>query len=143
MSLVLQLMAATGKTVSQLVAELPKLAMIKQKFECSRDRIAQAVEKVATTFASEKLNRSDGTRVDFADGWVHLRASNTEPIVRIIAEGDLLRSSGTLVVEHSAREMLQPSCGALQLHDQRRYGDTRLSFYGRAAAIDAAREEEL
>ena len=63
--------------------------------------------------------------------------------MRIIAEGDLLRSSGTLVVEHSAREMLQPSCGALQLHDQRRYGDTRLSFYGRAAAIDAAREEEL
>jgi 16S rRNA (guanine(966)-N(2))-methyltransferase RsmD len=61
----------------------------------------------------------------------------------LIAEGNLLRASGTLVVEHSAREILQPSYGALQLHDQRRYGDTRLSFYGDAAAIDAAREEEL
>jgi phosphomannomutase len=88
MALVLQLMAATGKTVSQLVTDLPKLSMIKQKFECSRERIAEAVEKVASSFANENLNRSDGTRVDFADGWVHLRASNTEPIVRIIAEGE-------------------------------------------------------
>lgn len=88
MSLTLQLMAATGKSISQLVADLPKLAMIKQKFECSRERIAEAVERVATAFAKEKLNRSDGTRVDFAEGWVHLRASNTEPIVRIIAEAE-------------------------------------------------------
>jgi phosphomannomutase len=102
MSLVLQLMAATGKTLGQLVAELPKLAMIKQKFECSRERIAEAVDKVATAFASEKLNRSDGTRVDFADGWAHLRASNTEPIVRIIAEAE--NESATLALIERVRK---------------------------------------
>ena len=88
MSLVLQLMATTGKTVSQLVAELPRFAMIKQKQECPRERIAAASDAVAAAFANERVNRSDGTRVDFAEGWVHLRASNTEPIVRIMAEAE-------------------------------------------------------
>jgi phosphomannomutase len=86
MSLVLQLMAATGKRVSELVADLPHYVMIKQKLECPRDRIAAAAAAVADAFADEVVNRADGTRVDFEEGWVHLRASNTEPIVRIIAE---------------------------------------------------------
>jgi len=86
MSLVLQLMAATGKRVSELVADLPRFVMIKQKFPCPRERIDVATEAVASAFADERVNRSDGTRVDFAEGWVHVRASNTEPIVRIIAE---------------------------------------------------------
>lgn len=86
MSLVLQLMAATGKPISTLVAELPRYVMIKQKFECPRERIDAATAAVAEAFSSESVNRTDGTRVDFEGGWVHLRASNTEPIVRIIAE---------------------------------------------------------
>jgi len=58
--------------------------------------------------------------------------------VELIADCDLLRESGTLVVEHSARESLKPRYGLLQLHDQRRYGDTRLSFFTRTAATNAA-----
>ena len=88
MSLVLQLMAATGKPISRLVAELPRFAMVKQKMECPRDRIAGAAEAVARAFASERVNSADGVRVDFSDGWVHVRASNTEPIVRLIAEAE-------------------------------------------------------
>ncbi len=88
MSLVLQLMAQTGKSVSQLVAELPRFAMIKQKFECPREKIDAAAAVVAQKFANERVDQSDGTRVDFAEGWVHLRASNTEPIVRIMAEAE-------------------------------------------------------
>jgi 16S rRNA (guanine(966)-N(2))-methyltransferase RsmD len=53
--------------------------------------------------------------------------------LEIIAECRLLRETGTLVIEHSERETLQPRYGSLQLHDQRRYGDTRLSFYRGAA----------
>ncbi len=85
-SLVLQLMASTGKAVSGLVGELPRYAAIKEKFECSRERIEQAVRAVIAAMSRERLNTSDGVRIDFADGWVHLRASNTEPIVRIIGE---------------------------------------------------------
>jgi phosphomannomutase len=86
MSLVLQLIAATGKTASQLVAELPRYASIKEKFECDRARIARAVQAVAQAFETQNPDRSDGVRIDFPEGWVHLRASNTEPIVRIIGE---------------------------------------------------------
>ena len=86
MSQVLQLVATTGKRISELVAELPKYVLIKQKSECPRERIEQAIEAAARTFAGEKMNRSDGVRIDFAAGWVHLRASNTEPIVRVMAE---------------------------------------------------------
>jgi 16S rRNA (guanine(966)-N(2))-methyltransferase RsmD len=61
----------------------------------------------------------------------------------IIARGKLLRPSGTAVVEHSAREALQQSYDALELHDQRRYGDTLLSFYEHPANFDSAREDSL
>ena len=88
MSLVLQLIAETGKTVSQLVADLPRFVILKQKFECPREKIDAATQAVAQAFANEKINRVDGTRVDFAEGWVHVRASNTEPIVRFIAEAE-------------------------------------------------------
>ena len=86
MSLVLQLMAATGQTISQLVADLPRYASIKEKFECPRDRVTAAVAAVTDQFADHQPNTADGVRVDFPEGWVHLRASNTEPIVRFIAE---------------------------------------------------------
>ena len=86
MSLVLQLLAATGKPVSQLVAELPRYTSVKQKYELPRDRIEAAVEAVTRSFADRQPNTADGVRVDFPEGWVHVRASNTEPILRIIAE---------------------------------------------------------
>jgi len=97
MSLVLQLMAASGKRISELVAALPRYAMIKQKFDCPRERIDAATAAVAEAFSDEKVNRADGTRVDFAQGWVHLRASNTEPIVRIIAEAEDQATARSLV----------------------------------------------
>lgn len=102
-SLVLQLMASTGKSLGGLVADLPRLAMIKTKFECPRERIDAAVAATAKAFAGEKLNQSDGVRIDFADGWVHLRASNTEPIVRIIAEaGDDATANGLIAKVRAA-----------------------------------------
>lgn len=86
MAFVLQLMAATGKTVSQLVAELPRYEIIKSKFECRREDAERAVAAVKTAFAREKVDTQDGVRIDWPDSWVHARASNTEPIMRIIAE---------------------------------------------------------
>ncbi len=85
-SLVLQLMDRTGRTISQLVAELPRYAMIKRKLELPPERVAGILDRIAAAFADQRVDRSDGTRVDFAAGWVHVRPSNTEPIVRVIAE---------------------------------------------------------
>jgi phosphomannomutase len=83
---VLQLMSATGKTVSQLVAELPRYEIVKTKFPCRREDADRAVAAVREKFASEALDLQDGIRIDWPDAWLHARPSNTEPIMRIIAE---------------------------------------------------------
>ena len=57
------------------------------------------------------------------------------PSLELIGRCALLRAPGTLVIEHSAREAVSPEYGPLRLHDQRRYGDTRLSFYAAPTAI--------
>ena len=63
--------------------------------------------------------------------------------VAVIAQGNLLKKSGTIVVEHSARETLQQRYDSLKLHDERRYGDTLLSFYKHPAPMDLPREDGL
>ena len=88
---VLQLMAATGKSVSQLVAELPRYEIVKTKFECRRedaDRAVAAVRAELATEAGVTVDTQDGIRIDWLEerSWVHARPSNTEPIMRIIAE---------------------------------------------------------
>lgn len=61
----------------------------------------------------------------------------------IIAQCNLLDDSGTIVVEHSAREALQRRYDSLELHDERRYGDTLLSFYKHQAILSQLLEDRL
>jgi phosphomannomutase len=86
MAYVLQLMAGTGKSISQLVAGIPRYEIVKTKFECRREDANRAVEALKKEFASEKVDTQDGIRIDWERAWVHARPSNTEPIMRIIAE---------------------------------------------------------
>ena len=85
MAYVLSLMAATGKSISQLVAEIPRYQIVKTKFECRREDANRAVEALKLEFASEKIDTQDGIRIDWPTAWVHARPSNTEPIMRICA----------------------------------------------------------
>jgi phosphomannomutase len=86
MAYVLQLMAGTGKSLSQLVAEIPRYEIVKTKFECRREDANRAVEALKTHFIHERVDTQDGIRIDWDRAWVHARPSNTEPIMRIIAE---------------------------------------------------------
>jgi phosphomannomutase len=86
MAYVLSLMASTGKTISQLVADLPRYQIVKEKFPCRREDADRAVEAIKAEFAGENNDIQDGIRIDWPDAWVHARPSNTEPIMRIIAE---------------------------------------------------------
>lgn len=86
MALVLQLMAETGKSVSGLVEEIGGYSMHKDKFAADSQQARRIMELAARTFAEATANTSDGLRLDFPDGWVHLRTSNTEPVMRIIVE---------------------------------------------------------
>jgi phosphomannomutase len=85
-ALVLQLMAETGKTVSELVSEIGGYYMSKEKFVADKLQAQQILNSAKETFGDAKLNTTDGCRFDFDDGWLHLRASNTEPVMRLIVE---------------------------------------------------------
>ena len=86
MAYVLQLMLTTDKTISQLVAEMPRYEIVKTKFECRREDAERAVEALKKEFTTERVDTQDGIRIDWDNAWVHARPSNTEPIMRIIAE---------------------------------------------------------
>jgi phosphomannomutase len=86
---VLQSLAETGKRLSELVAEIPAYVMRKTKLPCpagAAERVTAAAREAFEHRAGAKLNDADGLRVDLPAGWVCVRASNTEPILRIIAE---------------------------------------------------------
>lgn len=97
MGLVLSLMARRGQRLSEIVASMPSYAIEKRKVELARKEEAKpAVEKIAAFYGKRgsalhggvKIDRQDGVRVDFVQerAWLHVRASNTEPIMRLIAE---------------------------------------------------------
>jgi phosphomannomutase len=86
MAFALQLLAETGKTVSQLVGEIPRYSMTKYKFPADKAKVKLILDAVKKLFPNAKIDSSDGFRFDFPDAWIHIRSSNTEPIVRVIAE---------------------------------------------------------
>jgi phosphomannomutase len=86
MALVLDLMAETGQALSALADALPRYAIIKDKYPVDRDRLPQLFAALRGAWPEARVNEEDGLRLDWADRWVHVRPSNTEPIVRVIAE---------------------------------------------------------
>jgi phosphomannomutase len=84
--------AARQQPLSQLVAALPGYSMLKGEVPLNRHRIPQLLELLATSFGEVSINRQDGLRVDLPSGrwgdnaWFHVRVSQTEPFVRVIAE---------------------------------------------------------
>ncbi len=88
MALVLDLMAARNKPISEIVADLPHYEIHKTKVSLDRDKIPAALDALEATFADAKANRLDGLRLDWENAWLLVRASNTEPVVRAIAEAE-------------------------------------------------------
>lgn len=86
MAFVLQLMADTGKTVSQLASEVGGYTMYKSKYPADKKQAQAVNEKAKAVFKDAQLNTADGCRYDLDDGWIHIRTSNTEPIMRVIIE---------------------------------------------------------
>jgi phosphomannomutase len=90
MALVLDLLAATGEPLSQLVDRLPRYAMVKDQYPLASASRPEAVaalwDRITEAYSEARADRRDGLRLEWADRWVHVRASNTEPIVRVIAE---------------------------------------------------------
>lgn len=92
MALVLDLMAVSGEPLSRLVAALPRFSMVKDQYPlpaagtAGAGQIGELWERIAAAFPDARVDRRDGLRLEWDERWVHVRASNTEPIVRVIAE---------------------------------------------------------
>jgi len=85
-ALILQIMTETNKTISQLTSEIGGYYMTKQKFPADKAQAQQILDIAKRTFSDAKLNTTDGCRFDFDHSWLHLRTSNTEPVMRLIVE---------------------------------------------------------
>ena len=96
-ALFLTLLAKSGKTVSELKATYPQYAIAKTKLELRPemdvDAILKAVEK---HYQGQRVTTIDGVKIDFDDSWVHLRKSNTEPIIRIYSEAHTMEKASQL-----------------------------------------------
>ncbi len=88
----LELMAVSREPVSRLVAALPRFSMVKDKYPIAKagaepsSDVSELWERIAAAFPDARADRRDGLRLEWDDRWVHVRSSNTEPIVRVIAE---------------------------------------------------------
>ncbi|MDD2590651.1 MAG: phosphoglucosamine mutase [Fermentimonas sp.] len=86
-ALFLTYLAKSGKKPSELRKEYPSYFMSKQKVELSSEmNIDDILDKIKEKFSDQKVTDIDGVKIDFPDKWVHLRKSNTEPIIRIYSE---------------------------------------------------------
>jgi phosphomannomutase len=99
MALVLDAMAERDLPISALADELPRYAMCKTKIELARDKIAESFTRLQQYFPDATPDRLDGLRLDWPNAWLLVRASNTEPIVRIIAEAQTAEESQHLCDE--------------------------------------------
>jgi phosphomannomutase len=86
MAMVLNAMADREMKLSELAKELPRYEIYKTKVTMPADAVAAGLEKLEKHFSAAESNRMDGLRLDFPGKWLLVRASNTEPIVRLIAE---------------------------------------------------------
>lgn len=86
-ALFLTLLAKSGKKVSELKKDYPEYAIAKTRIELTPDMdIDLLLAKVKDHYKKEKITDIDGIKIDFPDSWVHMRKSNTEPIIRIYSE---------------------------------------------------------
>ena len=103
-ALIVELLAVSGKTLSQLVAELPPCVMIKRKVPLDRAAVSERGPGLPSKdfAAGAELDTTDGYKLVWPDRWVHLRASGTEPVSRIIAEAPSLEEAETLCQQSAA-----------------------------------------
>jgi len=102
-ALFLSHLAQYGKQISTLRKTYPEYYMAKTKIVRSPEI---DMEKIFTALADkyhrEKINTEDGLKIDFEDGWVHLRPSNTEPIIRIYSE-----SHSEVIAQNLAKKIMR------------------------------------
>ena len=96
-ALFLTLLAKSGLKVSELKKKYPQYAIAKTKIQLTPEMDVDAIlDVVRKRYANEKITTIDGVKIDYPDSWVHLRKSNTEPIIRIYSEAHTMEQAQAL-----------------------------------------------
>lgn len=96
-ALFLSHLAKFGKSTSMLRATYPSYQISKNKIELTPQiDVDEVLEQIKNKYAKQPINTSDGVKIEFGYEWVHLRRSNTEPIIRIYSESDSLATADHL-----------------------------------------------
>ena len=106
MALILELMATTSRRITRLASALPVYYIVKDKIPCGSEGSAGLIAALDHHFSTERRDLTDGLKIIRDYGWVHLRGSNTEPIIRCYAEaktGQQANDLAALVLEAAAR----------------------------------------
>jgi len=85
-ALILEMLAKRKQPLSDIVRDIPAYAIVKDKVSIEGLALDDINAKLLKTFADQRIDTQDGVRIDWDDKWVHVRPSNTEPILRLIAE---------------------------------------------------------
>ena len=96
-AMVLNRMAQDNMPLSQIHAALPQFYIVKDKINLDAIDKDAVLEKAKSVFTDAEVNTIDGVKFTWEDSWIHLRSSNTEPIMRIYAEGSSIRIAQGLV----------------------------------------------
>jgi len=111
-ALVLEYLARRELTLAELVDGQPRREMIKEKLPISSSLARVLLVRLRDLFAHEKVDLRDGIKVQFDDSWVQVRASNTEPVVRVLVEaGDLARARALRDQVHEVVQQVQREAG--------------------------------
>lgn len=96
-ALLLEMLATRNEPVGAIVAAMPSYAMLKHQEEIAPERVAPAVAACEGLAQGAEVDRRDGLKMAWSDRWLHVRGSNTEPIIRVMAEAP---------TESDARELI-------------------------------------
>ena len=107
MALCLQHLCERKTTISDLVAQLPRYVMRKEKIELGRIDPAKAMTDIESRMPKGDVDRVDGLRIAWSDSWIHVRKSNTEPIFRIMIE-----AADSQKAENLSRQVRQAISGS-------------------------------
>ncbi|MCF7823738.1 MAG: phosphoglucosamine mutase [Candidatus Marinimicrobia bacterium] len=97
--LILSLLAETGQSIREIANDLPRYEMVKDRISVQGYNPGDILKALAEKYASLSPNLEDGVKITWKGRWVHFRASNTEPIIRIFAEGATRTVAASLVNE--------------------------------------------
>jgi phosphomannomutase len=99
LALLLEAMARTGESLADLTAQIPQYAIRKGELACPPELVYRTLESFRKRFADRNPDCTDGVRVEWDDAWLHVRASNTEPLLRVIAEADTAERANAIFEE--------------------------------------------